>query len=556
MKIKLLILAFLLAIVSPVLAQDTITGVVNRIAAPYFEQNVCDSRFAIISGNETFYVMVDHYWPNPYLEDLVIHYDTIPVGNGISVVGNIVELEDENGETSLIFDISKNLNSNHQQILAFFSYNNIAFSEPTPVSATSFTTGFDTYFITINGNLQTQYPFIINGRGLVNGKRYLFIGVIDTLTNYYGNPFVIFELADALPYDVADTTVSGTLTMENDLYLSLPCNETQYLSLYDGDKYFYLTNKRRLKNDYINDALFQEGDSVTIGGFVFVRHDLFGAPFNTMEIVKIQSTEERTLTGLVHGWGMPYINSGIPIPGIYLALIYENNGQHEGYYIMKPNGGFYSDEDFYIVDNDTIHVSDQQVSVTFIPNICIDNWINPYYQISINDVDFNEHIEIIPCTLTIEENPLYFGNTLAVKTQDNNIYYLKPYIYTHTAPDHITIGNNTIYVGDEFWATGTVSTWYDSDWGLHQIIDITSVEFAEVEELHISETQVFPNPSNGIIIIESEKQMKSITAYDYSGKFLCLSNNNELNIKGYKGLVTICIVFQDGLKTIKKTVIK
>ena len=49
-------------------AQDTITGVVNRVAAPYFEQNVCDSRFAITTESETYYVMVDNYWPNPYLD--------------------------------------------------------------------------------------------------------------------------------------------------------------------------------------------------------------------------------------------------------------------------------------------------------------------------------------------------------------------------------------------------------------------------------------------------------------------------------------------------------
>lgn len=42
-------------------------------AAPYFEQNVCDNRFAILSEGETYYVMVDNYWPNPNLEDLVIH---------------------------------------------------------------------------------------------------------------------------------------------------------------------------------------------------------------------------------------------------------------------------------------------------------------------------------------------------------------------------------------------------------------------------------------------------------------------------------------------------
>ena len=98
-------------------AQDTITGVVNRVDAPYFEQNVCDSRFVITMEGETYYIMVDGYWPNPYLEDLVIHYDTISVGNEIEVVGNILEMEDGNGDIFQAIDISENLNSTYQQIM-------------------------------------------------------------------------------------------------------------------------------------------------------------------------------------------------------------------------------------------------------------------------------------------------------------------------------------------------------------------------------------------------------------------------------------------------------
>lgn len=94
---------------------------VNRIAAPYFELNVCDTRFAITTDSETYYVMVDNYWPNPYLEDLVIHYDTIAIGNEIEVIGNILEMEDGNGEVFKTIDISRNLNSIHKYILGFFS---------------------------------------------------------------------------------------------------------------------------------------------------------------------------------------------------------------------------------------------------------------------------------------------------------------------------------------------------------------------------------------------------------------------------------------------------
>ena len=107
MKKAFLIISLLLAAACHCLAQDTITGVVSRVGAPYFEQNACDSRFAINTEDETYYVMVDGYWPNPYVEDLVIHYDTIPVGNEIEVVGTIMEMEDGNGETFHTIDIQE-----------------------------------------------------------------------------------------------------------------------------------------------------------------------------------------------------------------------------------------------------------------------------------------------------------------------------------------------------------------------------------------------------------------------------------------------------------------
>ena len=543
-------------------AQDTITGVVNRIAAPYFEQNVCNDRFAIVSENGTYYVMVDNYWPNPYLEDLVIHYDTIAIGNEISVIGNVLEMEDGNGDAFQTIDISKNLNSNHQQIFGFFSYRNISFPGPDTISAAYFCDCYGTvgYYICCNGELQIDNPCIISGRALITNKRYLFIGNNEVWTNSNGNSFNVFNLVDALPYDVADVSIDGALTSENDLCLTWPCNEASYLSLYNGEDFYYLTNKREFQDNYINDSLFLEGDSVVASGFESTHYDLFGANFKTMEIVKLQSKEEKTLIGLVNGWGMPYTNLGIPIPGAYLALINGNNGHYDGYYIMKPNGGFYSYEDFYIVNNDTIHVTDQQLSVTFIPSIFIDNWIDPYYQISITNVDFNEHIETIRCTLAIVDNPLYFGNTLAVTTQDNDIYYIKPYIYAHTAPNHITIDNKTIYVGDEFFATGPISTWYDSNWGLHQVIDITSVEFDGVDESYSSEIQIFPNPSNGIIEIVSEHPIKQITVYDNMGKIvhdrLCCSQNEIVDLSNCKGLFLIHLVYQDGHQTTNKEIIK
>ena len=417
MKKPIIILAFLLVVVFRGFAQDTIIGVVSRIAAPYFEQNVCDSRFAITAEDETYYVMVDGYWPNPYLEDLVIHYDTIPVGNEIEVVGEIKEMEDGNGSNFNTIVVSKNLTSNHREILGFFGYGSIVYPNSDTVSAARFYhyNGMDVYYITINGELQTQRPFVINGRTLVLSKRYLFIGQSDTITDYYGNTFNAFELADALPYDQEDVSICGILTKENDLCLSSPSGETHFLSLFDGEEYHYLTNKRKLQYNFINDAVFMEGDSV-------------------------------------------------------------------------------------------------------------------------------------------------IGDILVVQTNDDESYYLKPFIYEHIAPDHILVGDHTIYVGDSFIATGMISNWYYNQYYLEKVIEITSVGFEGVQEIYPADIQIFTNSSIGIIEIHSEQPIKSVSAYDQLGRVLFIdfndSNKISLDLHGYKGVVLICVIFENGHKTIKKEIIR
>ncbi len=379
MKKLITTLSILLATALSSFALDTITGVVNRVAAPYLEQNVCDTRFAITTESETYYVMVDNYWPNPYLEDLVIHYDTITIGNEISVIGDIKEMEDGNGEVFQTIDISKNLNSNHQQILGFYYYDEISFLDPNPVTAACFCNrlGIVRYFITINGELQTQNPFVINGRIFEEDKRYLFIGTIDSQVDYYGNTFNVLELADALPYDVEDFSVNGTLTMEND----------SYLSLFDGEEYYYLTNKRKLISNYINETVFSEGDSVVVGGYEFIRYDLYGEPFNALEVIKLLSSTAHTLIGVAGVAGIPYTNVGPPIPGVCLALCSDDID----YYIRQPQYDefyFYFD-DYYVVGNDTIYVTSQQITALCYPGLFINNYNEFEYTVCINQVEFD-----------------------------------------------------------------------------------------------------------------------------------------------------------------------
>ena len=554
---KNLTLIILLTMVFKGFAQDTITGVVSRVAAPYFEQNVCDSRFAIMAEGETYYVMVDDYWPNPYLEELVIHYDTIPVGNEIEVVGTIMEMEDGNGSSFKTVDVSKNINSSYEQIFGFFGYSEISFPDPDPISTASFFhyNGLDCYYISINGELQTESPLIINGRTLVEDKRYLFIGYDSTWIDYDGNAFNVFELIDALPYDKEDLIVHGTLTKENDLCLSLPYDETHFLSLFDGEEHRYLTNKRKLQNNYINDAVFMEGDSVMVGGFEFICHDIFGAPFKACEFIQVQSYVEHLLIGGVGSAPIPYIGSGPPVPGVVMAF-YSNS---INYYLRNPNDGdgFYGS---YVVGNDTIQVTMQQLKATLVAGVFIHNYLYPCYTAYINNVEFEEHEETLECTLVVASNPFYYGNTLAITTVNNDTCFLKPYIYTNTPPDYITIGDKTVSVGDSFTASGMVSFWYHNNEILEKVIDITEISnVTGLADEASTDIQIYHTTANGIIQIVSKEPMKTTSICDYTGHTLLIkhfdSKQVTIDLKIFKGLAIIQVVFENGRTASRKVVL-
>ena len=76
----------------------------------------------------------------------------------------------------------------------------------------------------------------------------------------------------------------------------------------------------------------------------------------------------------------------------------------------------------------------------------------------------------------------------------------------------------------------------------------------------MSNLQVFPNPSNGIITINSEETMEIVYVYDSLGHIILTktncSNNITLDLREYKGLVLLYIVFKDGNKTIAKEVLR
>ena len=375
-------------------AQDTITGVVNRVEAPYFEQNVCDSRFAIVTEGETYYVMVDGYWPNPYLDDLVVHYDTVSVGNEIKVVGSVLEMEDGNGENFSVIDIKELVDAEYlyfnSRICWMGFLSQIAYPGPDSVDAYVITNdnGEPLYFVAIDGELQTDYTsWVVNGETINSTSQYIFVGSHEIWTDYYGEPFVVFNLKLAIPYGIVSDNIEGTLSLNNSL---------QCLSVYDGTDYYYLTIKDAMQHSFINPDLYDENTSVSVGGVETSRYDMFGNMFISFEIAALQSLEDKTLMGILEDAPSPATGS-VPMPGMELAFF----SGDEFYYLDNERVfiGPYYDIEAVIIGNDTL-MNGAELTATFSSTMRIDNGFEPYYCIFISETNNFNGIQ----ELTAEQN--------------------------------------------------------------------------------------------------------------------------------------------------------
>lgn len=377
-----------------------VTGMVSRVVAPYFEQNVCNDRFAIVSEGETYYVMVDNYWPNPYLEDLVIHYDTIPVGNEIEVKGTVVEMEDGNGESFSVIDIQELVNAEYLYFNSLICWmgilSPIAYPEPDPVDAYAIINdnGDLLYFVAIDGELQTDYTsWVVNGVTINSTSQYIFVGTHEIWTDYYGEPFMVFNLKLAIPYGIVSDNIEGTLSLNNGL---------QCLSVYDGTDYYYLTIKDAMQHGFINPDLYEENTSVTVGGVETTRYDIFGNMFFSFEIAVLQSLKEKTLTGILNDAPNPAIGF-VPLPEMELAFF----SGDKFYYLDNERVflGPYGDIEAIIIGNDTL-VNGVELTATFSSTMRIDNGFEPYYRIFISEaITTTELQEFSTAEIQIFPNP-------------------------------------------------------------------------------------------------------------------------------------------------------
>ena len=385
MKKIFTLLIFLFATAFHSIAQDTITGVVNRVAAPYFEQNVCDTRFAITIDSETYYVMVDNYWPNPYLEDLVIHYDTIAIGNEIEVVGEIKEMEDGTGEAFSVIDIQELINATYSYGTGFIDWANhyaVVICNVPP---------FSVCYITINGELQTEYPIVFNGMTLEN-ERYTMIGIADTWPGYN---LPILELTQVIPYSI-ETTATGIIVANDELCLTMPCAEKKYLSWADDNGYHYITNNDRLLEDGFYSAIWGNDINSTIKGFENTHYDIYGVSFSTFEIIELETEAERNIFGQIRTATEPPIG---PYPAITqrLAIIFDEYT----YYIDNPHNW---NANNCFIGNDTVPMYGEVTAVFSTSSLFLgENIPTPY---------FNIHIDRIESILSLTED--YMTNSLTI----------------------------------------------------------------------------------------------------------------------------------------------
>ena len=356
-------------------------GILTRVPAPYFEQNACDTRLAIVSGEETFYVTVDGFWPNPNLDALVVHYDTIPIGTAIDVSGTIKTMSDELGNPFYVIDIQETTAHYYDAITSLLKgFGEYLYIQP-DVSP------YQVYYLTINGERQTS-PLVFNGVTYEGYDLRTYIGHCSIQTDSIGNEFMGMELQDIQPFrDYTFDLEDGTLSTNywNPLYLSAPIEDQHFLTFLWGDftfpsPFYPMHNGHLYKESFINNDIFREGTHVNLKGIEHIRYDIYGFEVNTVEIVEMNTEEETTLTGTIETAPMPF-NSFIPVPGV--EIVFKSNGRK--YYLYNQQGTSYNGE-YFVVDNDTIYEG-QEITATFTSKILIDNRLNFYYRININEAE-------------------------------------------------------------------------------------------------------------------------------------------------------------------------
>ncbi len=385
--------------------------------------------------NHDYYVTVDGFRQNPWEEErLVVRYDTIPVGTVIGAFGTIKQMSDDEVNYFDVIDIQQTSAHYYDAITAMLDPTNdkVLFQTPKPP--------YQTYYITIDGE-QQNWPLVFNGVTYDNSDLQTFIGHCGIQTDSYGNQFLGMELKDIQSFIDCDIIYNGTITtnFQEPICLTLPCEDEHVLTVIGPPDWvnpntpYYPTHNGFLYRDtYINNDIFRENMQVVVKGIQHDHFDIRGWNAITYELVEIDTDEETTLTGTVEMAPMPY-TSYIPVPGLALAFV--SNGKT---YYLDNQHDYY--DNYFIVGNDTIYEG-QEITATFTSKMLIDNGLNFYYRININEAEVLNPI-------------LPPGAEWYYEIQNDNGSITYQYLYqagdtiVQDEPTHILVKINTLYDKD------------------------------------------------------------------------------------------------------------
>lgn len=333
------------------------------------------------ADNHEYPLTVDGFRPDPTMLDrLIVRYDTIPVGTVIGAFGTIKEMHDYVGDSQYVLDIQQTTAHHYDAIVAqlFADDDKVKIRLPKPP--------YTSYYITINGEKQ-DWPLVFNGVSYYDTDLLTFIGHCEIMLDPYANHFYGMELQDIQPFkDYTFELDGGWLTTDywDPPCLSCPCEEDEdqhFLTYLIGDftfptPYYPMHNGLLYKDSFINNDIFREGMHVGFKGIHHLRYDITGEGVHTVELVEMDALDETTLTGTIEWAPMPHTTS-IPLPGVVLALT--ANGVT--YYIDNDDNPY---DEWLIIGNDTLAVG-QEITATFTSRMLIDNDLNYYYRININE---------------------------------------------------------------------------------------------------------------------------------------------------------------------------
>ena len=335
-----------------------------------------------VDDDHIYPVTVDGFRPDPTdLSRLIVRYDTIPMGATIGAFGTIREMHDYVGDSQNVLDIQQTTAHYNDAIISMLNpeEDKVKIRLPKPP--------YTSYYITINGEKQ-DWPLVFNGVPYYNTDLLTFIGHCDIMIDQYANQFNGMELADIQPFkDYTFQLDDGWLTTDfwAQPCLSCPCeeDENQHFLTFVGPgdyiiPYYPVHNGRLFKETFINNDIFREGMHVDIKGIQYLRYDMPGEEVNVIELVEMDTDEETTLTGRVEWAPMPY-TAYVPLPGLIIAFV--ANGKT---YYLDNEQSYY--DDWFLVGNDTIHIG-QEITATFTLKILIDNGLDFYYRIHINEAE-------------------------------------------------------------------------------------------------------------------------------------------------------------------------